>query len=137
MTEPRTLTRRQLLSLAVAGGCLVSLGGTAWARSADLLPAFLDLSRDLTGFDVLDQELGQRYLSALLASEPDLDKLLGRWVGGNRDGWSRPESALLDLVVECWYAGTVPTARGTQVVSYEGALGWACLPRRTPVTFCR
>lgn len=131
----RLLSRRQLLILTL-GGCLSGLLAPAGGREREL-STFLDLSREMTGFEELDGALGQRYLDALSAWDPTFPLLLSLWAGGKRSGWSRSEGITIDLVIETWYTGTVPTARGTEVVTYEKALGSACLPRRTPVTFCR
>lgn len=131
-------SRRQVLG----SGLALAMFAAAWPIPAlgesvpDRLPEFLELSRRATGFDDLDPALGRRYLQALLEWEPRLVDLL-RFAPPDLSTLQRHEQALVDLMIECWYTGTVPTARGTAVVSASGALGDRCLPRDTPVSFCR
>jgi hypothetical protein len=131
------ISRRTFLGLAAMGPGLAMLRLPVRADEGQL-SSFLALSREATGFRELDAGLAQRYLAGLLDWQPRLAGLLARQ--GQRPGLvglTRDEQALVEQVIEVWYTGTLPTARGTEVVTYEGALGWACLPRRTPVTFCR
>ncbi len=122
------LTRRQVLQTALP---LLGLACVSSPTSAapDLLEPFLRLSRELTGFDELDREQGQRYLDALLDWEPVLARHLA--------SGPRLPPPLARLIIEAWYTGTVPGPRGTEFVTFEGALGVRCLPRPTPVSFCR
>ena len=131
------LTRRELLRLTAMAAAVSCLPGVSWALDSPSLASFMDLSRESTGFPQLDEDPGRRYFSALSLSEPRLAQVLHRWERGQREGWSQEQVALIDVVIECWYTGMMPTARGVEVVSFEAALGQACLPRRTPVTFCR
>lgn len=124
------------MQFGLAGFAFAALLGPTPA-AARSLSTFLDVSRAMTGFAGLEGWLGQRYLDSLLAWDDHLPSLLDRWASGVRSGWSKTELASLDGIIECWYTGMVPTAGGTVVVTYEHALGQACLPRRTPVTFCR
>lgn len=117
--------------LVLTGACVWAPTLAARAEVEDELTAFLELSRRVTGFAELDVELGRRYWAALSSWEPDLGRLLrGGAIPATR------ERAVVELVIESWYSGAVATARGTETVTFEGALAWACLPRSTPVTFC-
>ena len=137
------LSRRAFLTLAVSLPWWA--GSAAYAQSANAqmaseavdqpsLQSFLAWSREATGFQTLDAELGKRYLEALLAWEPDLTLLLAK--PPSLSGPTPREQALVDLVIETWYTGTVPTFEGTRTVTFEGALAWRCLPRPVPVTYC-
>lgn len=115
------------------------LGVHALATPAEpTLAAFLDLSATATGFGQLDAAVGRELLAALLAWEPALGNLLQGWrVGQSLRQLSSSQLALTDMVIEAWYTGAVPTATGTRVVSFAGALAWKCTGRTTAITFCR
>lgn len=93
------------------------------------------LSESATGFSELDRGLGERYLSALLKWEPKIETLLLE--SPRLDSLTAAQAELVDLVIEVWYTGAVPTGSGSRVLSFEQALGHSCLPRSTPVTSCR
>ena len=127
------ITRRRLLKAGVALGVALSWGQRA-ASAASPLDRFMAISREATGFPDLDRALGQRYFLALRQWEPELDSLLKASLDFN--ALSPKQGELIDLVIESWYSGTVPTPTGTRVLDYSSALGQRCLPRSTPVTSC-
>ncbi len=127
------ITRRRLLKTGAALGVALTLGQVA-ASAASPLDRFMAISREATGFSDLDRTLGQRYFLALRQWEPELDSLLKASLDFNV--LSPKQSELVDLVIESWYSGAVPTPTGTRVLDYSSALGQRCLPRSTPVTSC-
>jgi hypothetical protein len=129
------LTRRTFLGLLVASPCLAGEFRPPGDRGE--LEVFLRLSEEATGFERLDEALARRYLQSLRRWEPGLAALLQTWRPGDLPGLTGEQLKVVDQIIEAWYTGTVPTALGTEVVSYRGALAYACLPRHTPVTFCR
>ena len=135
-SDPVVFSRREFLCTGAALGLAWSLKLPAMALpQGSSFEAFMTLSRQATGFDDLDSQLGLRYFQALSSWEPELARLLSKPFDLQR--LSQIQAQAIDLVVEAWYTGVVPTAEGSRVVSYAGALGHRCLSRSSPVTACR
>ncbi|WP_162703975.1 sugar dehydrogenase complex small subunit [Rhizobium sp. SYY.PMSO] len=129
-------TRRQLLAgstllLADLAFHMPALAETAPAAiAAD--PAFLALSRKITGKDQLSPVTAERIHVALSADDPALSDKLGKLAGLSTSAASpaalkQAASAvgldgLMMAIVSAWYTGTVDTKAGPVVVAYKDAL---------------
>lgn len=161
----RRLTRGGFLgaSAAAVGGLALAGCGSGGHRRAAVLAAtrpsasstdvdgFVRLSQLVTGVEKLPRHHAAAYLNALDAAGLDLPPSHLVKMGGFSDG-SGPatltefqHSALYrkrgvrksaEAVASVWWSGSVPTAKGTKVVTFLDALVWRAQPWAEPPTEC-
>ena len=125
------LTRRQGLLSSVAACALFAVPR---AQAAADLDKFMEISRQLTGRENLDQALGDIYLHAII-DIPSRAAALKRIFDRDDDGPLEMESVKKQILRQ-WYTGTYPSSDGSRVATFEQALMWDAMGMQ-PVGMCR
>ena len=141
------LTRRDLLRGTTALCAAAAVAGSVRpARAAIQLAeaeqaAFLRLSRELTGFEDLDEELARHFAAYLAEAEPDAWRALidSAQASGEAPPSSESLAALTRRIAKLWYSGWTEPADGVppavRAAAYRESLAWRALalpPRGTP-----
>jgi hypothetical protein len=136
--------RRLLHGLAALVASGVAPGALAQATGAALTPVrFAALSTTLTGFAYQDPALAGRVLAALTdAVGADALAQIATLAAVTAPERLADELRIAGLdqkavaVIVALYSGTVATAKGTTVFTYENALAWRAVPWTKPNADC-